>query len=219
MFADISINRIWAPQSISKQRSDEAVKQSEGDEVRMMSLIEENERLRAALVETRNRIVELEQLADTDTLTPLPNRRAFLRRLEAVVQYAARHDTPAAILYIDLDGLKRINDDHGHHVGDAVLLHLARLLTENLRATDMVARIGGDEFGLILDHLNEDDAKAKARTLAEYVSDQRIDVGAATLAIRVTIGLAMVRAGESVADLIERADAAMYANRHHRSHI
>jgi diguanylate cyclase (GGDEF)-like protein len=195
------------------------VKQSESDEVRLTSLIEENERLHAALLEMRGRIAELEQLADTDTLTPLPNRRAFMRRLEAVVQYAARHETPAAVLYIDLDGLKRINDDHGHHVGDAVLLHLARLFTDSLRATDMVARIGGDEFGLILDHLNEADATAKAKALNDYVSAQQVDVGAATIAIRVTIGLAMVRAGESVANLVERADAAMYANRDHRSLI
>ena len=195
------------------------MKQSENDEVRITSLIEENERLHAALFEMRNRIAELEQLADTDTLTPLPNRRAFLRRLEAVIQYAARHNTPAAVLYIDLDGLKRINDDHGHQVGDAVLLHLARLLTDSLRATDMVARIGGDEFGLILDHLNEGDAKAKAKALGEYVSAQQVDVGSARIAIRVTIGLAMVRVGESVASLIERADAAMYANRHHRSQM
>jgi diguanylate cyclase (GGDEF)-like protein len=195
------------------------MKQSESDEARLTSIIEENERLHAALLEMRKRIAELEQLADTDTLTPLPNRRAFMRRLESVVQYAARHETPAAVLYIDLDGLKRINDDHGHHVGDAVLLHLARLLTENLRATDMVARIGGDEFGLILDHLSEADATAKAKALSDYVSAQHVDVGAATIAIRVTIGLAMVRAGESVASLIERADAAMYANRHHRSQM
>jgi diguanylate cyclase (GGDEF)-like protein len=193
------------------------VKQIESDEVRMTSLVEENERLHAAMLEMRNRIAELEQLADTDTLTPLPNRRAFLRRLEAVVQYAARHDTPAAVLYIDLDGLKRINDDHGHHAGDAVLLHLARLLTHSLRATDMVARIGGDEFGLILDHLNEADAQAKVKALVEYVSAEHVYVGAARIAIRVTIGLAMVRVGESVAGLIERADAAMYANRNHRS--
>jgi diguanylate cyclase (GGDEF)-like protein len=195
------------------------VKQGESDEVQMASLIEENERLHAALLEMRARIATLEQLADTDTLTPLPNRRAFMRRLEAVVQYAARHDTPAAVLYIDLDGLKRINDDHGHHAGDAVLLHLARLLTDSLRATDMVARIGGDEFGLILDHLNEADAAAKAKALSDYVSAQQVKVGAATIAIRVTIGLAMVRPGESVAGLIERADAAMYANRVHRSQI
>ena len=195
------------------------MKQGESDEVQITSLIEENERLHAALLEMRARIATLEQLADTDTLTPLPNRRAFMRRLEAVVQYAARHDTPAAVLYIDLDGLKRINDDHGHHAGDVVLLHLARLLTDSLRATDMVARIGGDEFGLILDHLNEADAAAKAKALSDYVSAQQVEVGAATIAIRVTIGLAMVRPGESVAGLIERADAAMYANRIHRSQI
>ncbi len=202
-----------------QHRSGEAVKNIVDDEVHIARLVEENERLEKALLEMRSRVVELEQLADTDTLTPLPNRRAFMRRLEAVVQYAARHSTPAAILYIDLDGLKRINDDFGHHAGDAVLLHLARLLTENLRATDMVARIGGDEFGLILDHLDEDDAKAKAKALADYVAEQRIKVGCTDILIRVTIGLAMVRVGESVASLIERADAAMYANRLHRSQI
>jgi diguanylate cyclase (GGDEF)-like protein len=195
------------------------VKQSESDEVRLTSLIEENERLHATLAEMHNRIAELEQLADTDTLTPLPNRRAFMRRLEAVVQYAARHETPAAVLYIDLDGLKRINDDYGHQIGDAVLLHLSRLLTDSLRATDMVARIGGDEFGLILDHLNEEDAAAKAKALIDTVSEQFVEVGSARIAIRITIGLAMVRPGESVASLIERADAAMYANRHHRSQM
>ena len=202
-----------------QHRSGEAVKNIVDDEVHIARLVEENERLEKALLEMRSRVVELEQLADTDTLTPLPNRRAFMRRLEAVVQYAARHSTPAAILYIDLDGLKRINDDFGHHAGDAVLLHLARLLTENLRVTDMVARIGGDEFGLILDHLDEDDAKAKAKALADYVAEQRIKVGCTDILIRVTIGLAMVRVGESVASLIERADAAMYANRLHRSQI
>lgn len=195
------------------------MKQSESDGTRIKGLIEENERLHAALLEMRDRIAELEQLADTDTLTPLPNRRAFLRRLEAVVQYVARHNTPAAILYIDLDGLKRINDDYGHHVGDAVLLHVARLLADNLRVTDMVARIGGDEFGLILDHLNEADASAKAKALCDCVSAQSFDVGRATIPLRISIGLAMVRPGESVESLIERADTAMYANRNQRSQI
>lgn len=195
------------------------MKQKDGDETRLARLIEENERLQVALVEMRDRIAELEQLADTDTLTPLPNRRAFLRRLDSVVQYAARHNTPAAVLYIDLDGLKQINDDHGHMAGDAALVHLARLLSSNLRATDMVARIGGDEFGLILDHLDEADAKAKAKALIDHVSSEPVEIGAMHVAIQITVGLAMVRVGESVASLIERADAAMYANRHHRSQI
>jgi GGDEF domain-containing protein len=155
----------------------------------MQGLADENALLKEAVAQMKARIDELELLADTDTLTPLPNRRAFLRRLDGVIRQAARHNTPAAVLFIDLDGLKRINDDYGHHAGDKVLQHVAGLLGESLRATDMVARIGGDEFGLILDHLGQDDA-----------------VGAAT-----------VRPDDSVAGVIERADHAMYAKRLHRS--
>ena len=82
-------------------------------------LADENALLRASLAETRERLAELEQLADSDTLTPLPNRRRFLRELERVVSHAGRHGTPAALLYIDLDNLKAINDAHGRFVGDA----------------------------------------------------------------------------------------------------
>jgi diguanylate cyclase (GGDEF)-like protein len=196
---------------------DEAMKSNDIDTELTAQLIAENRRLRTELAEMEMRLAELELLADTDTLTPLPNRRAFLRRLDAVVRYAARHQTPAAMLYIDLDGLKQINDDFGHQAGDAVLLHISSQLTDSLRATDMVARIGGDEFGLILDHLDEDDARAKANALSEKISAEPFDVGGAKINIRVTIGLAMVRAGEGVESLIERADAAMYANRLHRS--
>jgi diguanylate cyclase (GGDEF)-like protein len=100
-----------------------------------------------------------------------------------------------------------------------VLQHVAQLLTENLRASDMVARIGGDEFGLILDHLSLDDAQAKAAALSEHVLTRPVVFGGAEIQVRVTMGLAMAQAGESVASLIERADAAMYANRLHRSQI
>lgn len=195
------------------------MKKNQGEGPLVSDLVAENQHLHAVIAEMRERIVALELLADTDTLTPLPNRRAFMRRLETVLQYTARHHTPAAILYIDLDGLKRINDEHGHPAGDAVLLHLAQMLTENLRATDMVARIGGDEFGLILDHLSLEDAQAKAAALSAHVLSRPVIFGGTQIAVRVTIGLAMAQAGESVASLIERADAAMYANRLHRSQI
>lgn len=193
--------------------------QNQGDGPQLADLVAENQHLHAMIAEMRERIVALELLADTDTLTPLPNRRAFMRRLETVLQSIARHHTPAAILYIDLDGLKRINDEYGHPAGDAVLLHVAQLLTENLRASDMVARIGGDEFGLILDHLSLDDAQAKAVALSDHVLSRPVIFGGAEIPVRVTIGLAMAQAGESVASLIERADTAMYANRLHRSQI
>jgi diguanylate cyclase (GGDEF)-like protein len=179
-------------------------------------LANENDGLKATLADLRVRLEELERLADTDTLLPLPNRRAFLRVLERVLHQAARYDTPAAVLYIDLNGLKAINDCHGHQAGDAVLLHVARILKASLRAGDMVARIGGDEFGLILDHLDEPEARAKAGLLARTVASEPVDLGRASVGVSVTAGLAMVRAGDAVETVLARADAAMYAQRSER---
>jgi diguanylate cyclase (GGDEF)-like protein len=179
-------------------------------------LEDENEGLKATLADLRARLEELERLADTDTLLPLPNRRAFLRELERVLHQAARHKTPAAVLFIDLIGLKSINDCHGHQAGDAVLLHVGRALQASLRAGDMVARIGGDEFGLILDHLDEPAALAKARVLEATVSRKPVDLGHTSIKIRVTAGLAMVSAGDAVETILARADAAMYAQRSER---
>lgn len=179
-------------------------------------LADENDALKATLENLRARVEELERLADTDTLLPLPNRRAFLRELERVLHRAARHKTPAAILYIDLNGLKAINDSHGHQAGDAVLLHVARVLKASLRAADMVARIGGDEFGLILDHLDENSARAKANLLASTVAAEPVELGPARISVGVTAGLAMVRAGDDVETVLARADAAMYAQRSER---
>lgn len=176
-------------------------------------LMDENEGLKATLADLRARLEELERLADTDTLVPLPNRRAFLRELERVLHQTARHKTPAAVLFVDLNGLKAINDCHGHQAGDAVLLHVARVLQASLRAGDMVARIGGDEFGLILDHLGEPAARAKAQALEETVSSKPVDLGHTALIVKVTAGLAMVCAGDAVETVLARADAAMYAQR------
>lgn len=179
-------------------------------------LTEENDGLRATLADLRARLEELERLADTDTLLPLPNRRAFLRELERVIHQAARYETPAAVLFLDLNGLKAINDKYGHQAGDAALLHLARTLKGSLRAADMVARIGGDEFGLILDHLDEAAARAKADALVAAVANDPVDIGRATIGIRVTAGLAMVQRGDVVETVLARADAAMYAQRSER---
>ena len=117
-------------------------------------LAEENRRLRATIDEMQARLRELEKLADGDTLTPLPNRRAFHREVERVLRQVERYGTPAALLYVDVNSLKSINDRFGHAAGDAALCHVAAALSGLVRQTDFVARIGGDEFGLVLDHLD-----------------------------------------------------------------
>src|SRR5512147_129086 len=108
------------------------------------------ERLAAERDELARKLAAAEQLADRDTLTPALNRRAFLRELHRTMSEVERYKTPAAVLYIDLDGFKALNDSYGHAAGDAVLSQVARLLIESVRESDVVGRLGGDEFGIIL---------------------------------------------------------------------
>ncbi len=174
------------------------------------SLVDENALLRASLAEMRARMEELEALADTDTLTPLPNRRRFLRELERVVGQANRHGTPSALLYIDLDSLKSINDRHGHLTGDAALIHVARLIGGLIRSTDLAARIGGDEFGLILDHLDHNSAIETAERIARCIAGNPLDLGGCEVRLDVSIGTATILRGDTLEDVMRRADANMY---------
>jgi diguanylate cyclase (GGDEF)-like protein len=177
----------------------------------MAQLLAENEGLRATLDGMRARVEELERLADSDTLTPLPNRRVFVREVERVSRHVARYGTPAAVMFVDVNGLKSINDAHGHQAGDAALIHVAAILKREVRATDVVARIGGDEFGLLLDHLDEDAAAAKALSLAAVLASEPLDLGARQLAVGLSVGLTMIRNDDGVDAILARADAEMYA--------
>jgi diguanylate cyclase (GGDEF)-like protein len=174
------------------------------------ALADENALLRASLAEMRERLGELERLADTDTLTPLPNRRRFERELDRAVSQANRHGTPAAVLYVDLNGLKRVNDRHGHLAGDAALIHVARLLQSLIRGSDVVARIGGDEFGLILDHLDHNSAIDTAERISRCVSSSPLDLGGTEVRLDAAIGVATILPGDSAADVMSRADRNMY---------
>lgn len=173
--------------------------------------IDENELLAAALADMRARVDELERLVDSDTLTPLPNRRRFLRELDRVVQHGRRYKTPAFVMFVDLDGLKAINDAHGHLAGDAALIHVAEILATMLRTTDVVARIGGDEFGLLLEHLDEAAAHEKAARIVESIANSPLEIGGRQVPLSVSIGVAEIRPEDGSDAVLARADAAMYA--------
>lgn len=173
-------------------------------------LSDENALLRASITQLRDRLLELEQGADKDGVTPLPNRRRFLRELERVVSQANRHGTPGAILYLDLISLKTINERHGHFAGDAALIHVARLLAGLIRSTDLAARIGGDEFGLILDHLDHNSAIETSERIARYISSRPLDLGGTEVAVEVSIGTATILPGDTVEDVLNRADRNMH---------
>jgi diguanylate cyclase (GGDEF)-like protein len=177
----------------------------------LLQQIDENDLLSAALAEMRTRVDELERLVDSDTLTPLPNRRRFLRELDRVVQHSRRYGTPACVMFVDLDGLKAINDAYGHFMGDAALIHVAEILATMLRTTDVVARIGGDEFGLLLEHLDLPAARDKAAKLAAAVATSPLEVSGVPIRLSVAIGIAEILAGDNADAVLARADTAMYA--------
>ncbi len=169
----------------------------------------DNEALRREIRALRLQIAELERLADSDTLTPLLNRRAFLREVERGIARVTRHGTPVTVMIADLDGLKAINDSTGHQAGDAALMHVGYTLKAQVRATDIVARIGGDEFGLVLEDLDADAAAAKALGLMESIAAEPVD----GVTVAISIGYTPVAPGDSIDSIIARADAAMYARK------
>ena len=128
------------------------------------AMLEEIARLRGQVARLESQVTELDRLAHCDPLVPLANRRGMMRELETMIARHDRHGTPAAVLFVDLDDLKVLNDSFGHGGGDAALLQVARKLLEGTRANDCVARLGGDEFGILLDHADEKKRAGNRRT-------------------------------------------------------
>lgn len=159
---------------------------------------------------------ELEHRAHHDPLTGLANRRRLEQALHAALQQAAERDGPVALLYIDLDGFKQINDRGGHEAGDQVLRALAQRLQEGVRQSDVVARMGGDEFVVLLPGCNAADARTMAEQLRMRLRAPCV-LEADTFALDASIGIACFPGdGQDAATLIARADAAMYAGKRSR---
>ncbi len=176
-------------------------------------LLAEVQTLREDLERSRRRIGYLEQLADRDPLAPVLNRRAFVRELTRMIAFAERYGAPGSVVYLDIDGMKRINDSHGHGAGDAALKHVAEVLLRDVRASDIVGRLGGDEFGIILAHADARAAAAKASTLAEAIAAEPVSWHDEALELGVSHGIYTFAGGEAVDEALNAADHAMYASK------
>jgi diguanylate cyclase (GGDEF)-like protein len=174
------------------------------------------ERMGAIRDELAAKLAAAEQLADRDTLTPTFNRRAFLRELHRTMSEVERYKTPAAVLYVDLDGFKALNDGYGHAAGDAVLKHVGRLLAESVRESDIVGRLGGDEFGVILNRAPADEARLKAAALSDKINSSAILHEGVAHRVCASVGVHPIAAVEDPETAIARADEAMYADKHAR---
>ncbi|HET6604800.1 MAG TPA: GGDEF domain-containing protein [Xanthomonadaceae bacterium] len=154
----------------------------------------------------------LERLARFDSLTELCNRRAIYQAANAAIAGAQRTGQPLAIAVIDVDHFKRINDKLGHAAGDRALVQLAQRLRAAARAEDQVGRVGGEEFVMVLPRCGEETARIAAERLRTSIAEQPLDLDGQQWPITVSIGVAVLRPGESNFDpVLRRADRALYA--------
>ena len=173
-------------------------------------LIEEIGRLRAQVAQLEQRVEQLDELAHQDSLIKLPNRRGFMRELERLVDRGNRYGHCAAMLFVDLDGLKMINDTFGHLAGDEALIQVAELLSGGVRRSDIVARIGGDEFAILLENASEASAQETAARLENMVCDCDFTHDGDVLPLSVAIGVAMIDGDDTPKSVMDRADEEMY---------
>ena len=179
----------------------------------LTTLLGEIDELRKEVGRLKARLMEAEALADRDALTPLLNRRAFVRELGRVLAFIQRYGGPASLIYFDLDGFKAVNDRFGHAAGDLALGAVAQRLTANVRESDIVGRIGGDEFAVILVHADIATATAKAAFLAGAVESEPAVCGEWLVPLKISYGVRKVVPGLGAEQVLAAADAAMYARK------
>ena len=164
------------------------------------------------------RIEQLQAAAETDFLLGIPNRRGFERELVRAISYIQRYHASGALIVLDVDRLKPINDNFGHAAGDEVLKSIVAALSRQVRASDVIGRLGGDEFAMLLWNLSETDAHAKAAALEEDIDQLSFAFAGSTVATGVSAGVTILGSHSEAAKALAEADRAMYVRKARRRH-
>jgi diguanylate cyclase (GGDEF)-like protein len=175
-------------------------------------------KLRLQLARAQALIDQLQASADTDFLLDIPNRRGFERELQRSIAYIKRYHAIGALIVLDVDRLKPINDAFGHAAGDQVLKAIVTTLLGQVRSSDVIGRLGGDEFALLLWHLNETDAKAKAASLEDMIDRLTFVFRGRTISAGASAGVAILDSHSETGRALEAADSAMYLRKAQRRH-
>lgn len=177
------------------------------------SIMEELKALRSERVRLKDALRRAESLADSDPLSGVFNARAFVREMGRVISFGQRYEIPSSVLFFDLNGFKAINDNYGHAAGDAIISSFAKTLGANIRESDIVGRVGGDEFAILLAKATQDEAQFKADQLANAIDKIRVPWGNLTLTIGATIGVYEVQVKDTPQTALKNADEQMYARK------
>jgi diguanylate cyclase (GGDEF)-like protein len=175
-------------------------------------------RLRLELAKARAEIEQLKATAETDFLLDILNRRGFERELARSIAFIKRYQANGALLMLDVDRFKPINDSFGHAAGDKVLQAIAQTLSSQVRASDVIGRLGGDEFAVLLWNLSETDARAKAAELEQAIDALRFSFGGGSVRTGASIGVAVLDSHSEMRTALEQADSAMYVRKAQRRH-
>jgi diguanylate cyclase (GGDEF)-like protein len=176
----------------------------------IVRLMAEVDSLREDVRRSAARIAHLERLADEDPLVPVINRRAFVRELSRMMSFAERYGMSGSLIFLDTNGMKEINDSFGHAAGDGALVHIVRVLLANLRKSDIVGRLGGDEFGVILAQADEGTAADKAAALVKNIGDTPYQWKERAIPLSVSYGIHTFSHEGDPGEVLEAADRAMY---------
>jgi len=182
----------------------------------LKTLMAEIDDLRAEVGRLKFRLTEAQGLADQDVLTPVLNRRAFLREIKRVSAFAQRYGSPASVVFFDLDNFKAVNDRFGHAAGDEALKAVAERLMANVRESDLVGRMGGDEFAVLLVQADRETAMSKAQTLAAAIRETPVQFGEWSAPLHVSYGVREIEAGADPEEALAEADAAMFLSKRTR---
>lgn len=184
----------------------------------LLQLAQEVESLRAQVQALSEQLAAAERLADRDVLTPLFNRRAFLREVQRAIAMARRYEASSCVIFMDLDGFKAINDLHGHAAGDLALIAVSERLLAVVREEDIVARIGGDEFAILLQHADAVSAASKAEALLAAIAGAAVTgPSGESFHIGATYGVRVIGGADCAEQALAEADAAMYMRKSSRS--
>ena len=175
-------------------------------------------RLKTQLRRAQAQIEALQASANTDFLLDIPNRRGFERELHRAIAFIKRYRASGALIVLDVDGLKPINDAFGHAAGDQVLKAIAATLLSQVRASDMVGRLGGDELAVLVWNLSETDAKAKAAALEEAIDRLTFVFRGRDVTAGASAGVAILGPHAEAGRALEQADSAMYVRKAQRRH-
>jgi len=175
-------------------------------------------RLRQELAGARAEIEQLKAIAETDFLLDILNRRGFERELSRSLAFIKRYSARGALLMLDVDRLKPINDAFGHAAGDEVLKAIAQTLASQVRASDVIGRLGGDEFAVLLWNLSETDARAKAAALEQAIDGLRFSFGGSAARTGASVGVAILDSHSQLRAALNQADSAMYVRKAQRRH-